>query len=61
MFAPTKNSFFEVSDDVIACDLWFAPPNQKSWLRQWQISTVIDDAAKFMSELDYQTAQQYVL
>ena len=25
-FAPTKNSSFEVSDDVIARDLWFAPP-----------------------------------
>ena len=33
-FAPTKNSFFEVSDDVIACNLWFGPSlNQKSWLR----------------------------
>ena len=33
IFAPTKNSSFEVSDDVIACDLWFgSPPNQKSWL-----------------------------
>ena len=31
IFAPTKNSSFEVSDDVIACDL--GPPNQKSWLR----------------------------
>ena len=26
IFAPPKNSSFEVSDDVIACDLWFAPP-----------------------------------
>ena len=25
IFAPTKNSFFEVSDDVIACDLRFGP------------------------------------
>ena len=35
---PHKNSFFKVSDDVIACDLWFVPPphpNQKSWLRLW--------------------------
>ena len=34
-FAPTKNFYFEVSDDVVACDFWFAPspPNQKSWLR----------------------------
>ena len=35
IFAPTKNSSFEVSDDVIACDLWFGSPppsNQKSWL-----------------------------
>ena len=22
-------------DDVIACDLWFGPRNQKSWLRLW--------------------------
>ena len=27
-FAPTKNSSFEVSDDVIACDLWFAPQSK---------------------------------
>ena len=33
IFAPSKNSSFEVSDDVIACDL--GPPNQKSWLRLW--------------------------
>ena len=26
IFAPTKNSSFEVSDVVIACDLWLAPP-----------------------------------
>ena len=26
IFAPTKNSFFELFDDVIACDLWFGPP-----------------------------------
>ena len=25
IFAPTKNSSFEVSNDVIACDLWFGP------------------------------------
>ena len=25
IFAHTKNSSFEVSDDVIACDLWFGP------------------------------------
>ena len=31
-FCPYKNSFFEVSDDVIACDL--PPlPQAKSWLR----------------------------
>ena len=31
---PKKVSFSKISDDVIACDLWFAfPPNQKSWLR----------------------------
>ena len=28
-FAPTKNSFFEVSDNLIACDLWFEPPQSK--------------------------------
>ena len=34
IFAPTKNSCFEVSDDVIACGLRFGPPlNQKFWLR----------------------------
>ena len=26
IFAPPKNSSFEVSDDDIACDLWFTPP-----------------------------------
>ena len=26
VFAQPKNSSFEVSDDVIACDLWFGPP-----------------------------------
>ena len=26
IFAFTKNSSLEVSDDVIACDLWFGPP-----------------------------------
>ena len=26
IFASTKNFSFEVSDDVIACDLWFEPP-----------------------------------
>ena len=26
IFAPTKNFFFKISDDVIACDLWFAAP-----------------------------------
>ena len=29
IFAPTKNSCFEVSDDVIACDLRFGPPQSK--------------------------------
>ena len=29
IFAPTKNSYFEVSDDVITCDLWFGPPQSK--------------------------------
>ena len=26
IFGPTKMSCFKVSDDVIACDLWFPPP-----------------------------------
>ena len=30
IFAPTKNSSFEVSDDVIASDLWFGPPPIKN-------------------------------
>ena len=29
IFASTKNFSFEVSDDVIACDLWFGPPLSK--------------------------------
>ena len=29
-----KVPILKIFDDVIACDLWFAPPNQKSWLRQ---------------------------
>ena len=29
IFAPTKNSFFEVFDDVIVRDLWFGPPQSK--------------------------------
>ena len=42
--APTKNSFFEVFDDVIVCDLWFgAPPNQKSRLRLCRTCTPITD------------------
>ena len=34
VFVPPKVSFSKISGDVIACDLWFAPPppppNQKS-------------------------------
>ena len=26
---PTKNYFFEISDDVIGCDLWFGLPQSK--------------------------------
>ena len=26
IFAPQKVPFFKISDDVIACDLWFGPP-----------------------------------
>ena len=34
IFAPQKVPFLKISDDVIACDLWFGPPpNQTSWLR----------------------------
>ena len=36
IFALQKVPFLKISDDVIACDLWFGPPpNQKSWLRLW--------------------------
>ena len=30
IFALTKNSSFEVSDEVIACDLWFGAPPIKN-------------------------------
>ena len=38
MFAPQKVPFSKISDDAIACDLWFGPPpppppKQKSCLR----------------------------
>ena len=26
IFGPQKVPFLKISDDVIACDLWFAPP-----------------------------------
>ena len=29
-FAPQKVPFSKISDDVIACDLWFAPPPIKN-------------------------------
>ena len=32
IFAPTKNFSFKVSDNVIACDLWFDPPPQAKML-----------------------------
>ena len=32
MFALTKNSSLEVSNDVIACDLWFGPHPQSKIL-----------------------------
>ena len=39
IFVMQKVPFSQISGDVIACDLWFAPPpppsNQKSWLRLW--------------------------
>ena len=33
IFVPQKVSLLKIFDDVIACDLWFRPPNQKFWLR----------------------------
>ena len=33
IFAPQKVPLSKIFDDVIACDLLFTPPNQKSWLR----------------------------
>ena len=34
IFAPQKVPLLKIPDDVIACDLWFAPPpNQKSLQR----------------------------
>ena len=44
IFAPTKISSFEVSDDVIACDLWFGPPLQSKILATL---TIYGDIAKF--------------
>ena len=29
IFAPQKDTFSKISDDVIACDLWFGPPQSK--------------------------------
>ena len=29
IFAPQKITFSKISDDVIACDLWFGPPQSK--------------------------------
>ena len=29
IFAPQKVPFLKISDDVIACDLWFGPPQSK--------------------------------
>ena len=33
IFAPQKIPLLKIFDDVIKCDLWLAPPNQKSWIR----------------------------
>ena len=33
MFITQKDPLSKISDDVIACDFWFGPPNEKSWLR----------------------------
>ena len=33
IFVSQKVSLTKISDDVIASDLWFGPPNQKSWQR----------------------------
>ena len=35
IFVPQKVPLSKISDDVMACDLWFGPPNQKSWPRLW--------------------------
>ena len=33
IFAPQKVPLLKISDDVIACNLWFAPLQSKTWLR----------------------------
>ena len=38
IFAPTKNSSFEIYDDVIARDLWFGPPPQPKILARPMVS-----------------------
>ena len=43
IFAPTKNSSFEVSDDVIACDL--APPQSKILATPMAISDRVYEAS----------------
>ena len=35
IFAPQKVPLLKISDDVIACNLWFGSPQSKSWLRLW--------------------------
>ena len=36
IFAPQKMPLLKISDDIIACNLWFCHPHsQKSWLRLW--------------------------
>ena len=35
IFVQQKVPLLKISDDVIACDRWFGPPNQKLWLRLW--------------------------
>ena len=37
---PQKVPLSKISDDVIACDLWFEPPNQKFWLRLRQFNSL---------------------
>ena len=41
IFVRQKVPLSKIYDDVIVCDLWFAPPNQKFWLRLWLKSSFL--------------------